>query len=79
MLGRKELKDNDTLVCIAVLVYTTYITTNKLRRIGNRYPQPAGEALGQNILEAIRGHPRSEKIVNGRWVSEVSGKRRRNN
>ena len=37
----------------------------------------AVETMEQYILEAIRDHPASEKIINGRWVVEEGRRKRR--
>ena len=78
MLARKELADEGTLVCMAVLIYATYTTTNRMRKLGIKDMGTAVEALEQKIREAIRSHRHSEKVINSRWAEvENRPKRRR--
>ena len=77
VLAHPGLADEETLVCTATLVYAVYNSTNTLRKIGKYDPHLANDTMEQSILEAVRGHPASEKVVNGRWVQDRQHKRRR--
>ena len=77
VLAHLGLSDEENLICIAILVYAVYNSTNTLRKIGKFDPQLANDTMEQNILEAVRGHPASETILNGSWVQDNQHKRRR--
>ena len=76
LLARKELVHTETLVCMAVLVYAVYTTTNRLRKMSNRDPELAAGALEQNVREAVRNHLPSERVVNNRWAEHGARQKR---
>ena len=70
MLASEALRDDpDILICVAVLIYSTYNSTNHLRFKGV-VPLPfkdATELLKQNCRNSVMGHSGSAKVVDGRW------------
>ena len=64
----EALGDQESLVCMAVLIYATYNTTNCLRCKGGLAHEGAVEALKQGCRNAVMGHRPSTKVVDSRWT-----------
>ena len=77
LLARSECGEPTNLTCIAVLIYAVYNTVNCRRRNGDGSMKEAEETMEQYVIAAIRDHPASEKIINGRWVVEGGRRKRR--
>ena len=71
-------EDPESLVCVAVLVYAAYTSTNKVRMTG-AIPlshNVACELLKQNCRNAVMGHCGSSRVIDARWcVGDASRSR----
>ena len=70
------LDDDETLTCVAVLVYAAYFTTNHCR---NHKPVPhegARDALQQACRNLVQGHANSARVLDCRWMQPESRRRR---
>ena len=68
VLADARLQDEESLTCVAVLVYATFMATNRFRREGGTSEQVAKDALEQFCRSAVKGHQRSQRVVDNRWV-----------
>ena len=66
MLSDEALGDQESLVCMAVLICATYNTANRLRCKGRLEHEGAVEALQQGCRNAVMGHRPSMKVVDSR-------------
>jgi hypothetical protein len=70
MLADARIQDDDALICVAILVYATYRSTNLFRPMGGADPSVAKDAMEQFCRDAVDGHALSRKILDARWVKE---------
>ena len=64
-----RIEDADTLVCVAILVYATYMATNRFRQVGGTTLQIATEAMEQYCRQAVKGHQGSQQVLDNRWAT----------
>ena len=61
----------ETLITVSLLIYATYVTTNKLRHKSLGFGrEDTFEALNQAIKEGARGHAMACKVLAQRWVDQ---------
>ena len=78
LLAADVLRNNDdALVCIAVLIYATYTSTNTIRAKKNSVSHDSAfEMLKQNCRDAVMGHRGSSKVIDSRWFTGDRSRRR---
>jgi len=76
MLADPRMEDEGDLICVAILVYATYMATNHFRRQGGTDLETATDALEQFCRNGVKGHPSSQRVIDGRWT-QTSAQRHR--
>ena len=61
-------EDKEALICMAVLLYAVYNTTNQYRPLGGVSENTAFEAIKQQCRNAVAGHSASMRIVDSLWA-----------
>ena len=68
-LTNPRIDTTERLTSTALLIYAVYNLTNTLRKDGEKLTrQEAYNALTQHAREAVRGHPRSARILRQLWT-----------
>ena len=68
-LTNPHISTTERLTSTALLIYAVYNLTNALRKDGEKLTrQEAYNALTQHAREAVRGHPRSARILRQLWT-----------
>jgi len=78
VLASEDLKCDDSLSCVAVLVYAAYNATNLLRAKdkGPVLMNVAHELLKQFCRSAVMGHSSRTNVIDGRWCTRSATRRR---
>ena len=62
------IDSEETLIGIALMIYAVYNYTNQQRHTHSRPPQAERyNALTQLVMEGVRGHSKSIRILDHRW------------
>ena len=61
---------DETMTFRAVLVYATFMATNRFRHVGAVDRAVAVQAMIQFCQNAVQGLARSRRILDSRWVSQ---------
>ena len=76
LLAAEDLDEiPEATICLAILIYATYTSTNAIRASG-AIPlshDTAAEMLKQNCRNAVAGHASSTRVVDRRWVTDSAG------
>jgi hypothetical protein len=67
MLADARLQNDDSLICVAIIIYATFMATNRFRQEGGASQRVANDALEQYCRNAVKGHLRSQRVVDSRW------------
>ncbi len=67
-LTHPELRTRDEVICVALLVYSTFTLTNKLRHGTVLEQGDIYDALCQGLREGARGHKEACSVLDTRWA-----------
>ena len=72
-LCNANIRDTDTLAAVALLTYSLYTTTNRLRLLPPVQMNCARDMLAQNLREGAKRHTNATTVLDNRWNHQRSG------
>lgn len=70
LLCSPDIASNEQLTSLAIVIYATYMVTNRLRHCTPLDQENTFQALGQAAKEGVKGHNKAMGVYNSRWIAD---------
>ena len=71
MMNEQYQDQDDYITCSALITYAGYMAHNHYRTHGSASTERAKEAIGQYIIQGVRGHARAAAFLDSRWARPI--------